>query len=81
MLSELNRSHETVLLRLMGRDRVLRDALADVQKLPEHAWERVFVARVILRLGRDLARMLGEDALWEMLMRSWRGSRKRRRRK
>jgi hypothetical protein len=40
VLSELPRERETLMLRLMGAKRVLREALEDLQILPDEAWER-----------------------------------------
>lgn len=61
VLAELPRTRATLLLRLMGRDRVLREALADFHALPADAWERGFVPRLLLQVRDDLHRM-GADA-------------------
>ncbi|WP_437733294.1 hypothetical protein [Sorangium sp. So ce1335] len=53
VLAELPRTRATLLLRLLGSGRVLRDALADLAALPDDAWEKS-VARPLLvhfRLG------------------------------
>jgi hypothetical protein len=39
VLSELPRTRETLLLRLLGKGRIFHDALADLARLPEDAWE------------------------------------------
>jgi hypothetical protein len=53
---------DTLLLRLMGRRAVLREALRELERLPDDdAWERPFVAKVLLRLRDDLATMTGND--------------------
>jgi hypothetical protein len=40
ILGELPRTRETILLRLMARDRVLREAIVDLCALPDEAWEK-----------------------------------------
>lgn len=40
VLTELPRTRDTLLVRLFGRGRVLRDALQDLVALPEGTWER-----------------------------------------
>ncbi|WP_437485440.1 hypothetical protein WME75_00875 [Sorangium sp. So ce1014] len=54
VLAELPRTRATLLLRLLGSGRLLRDALADLAALPDDAWEKS-VAKPLLvhfRLGR-----------------------------
>ncbi|MEZ4389481.1 MAG: hypothetical protein R3A48_00185 [Polyangiales bacterium] len=68
VLRELPRARDTLLLRLMGRDLVLHDALEDLRGLPEDAWEHTFVPRLLLLLRDDLARMTGTDPADEELM-------------
>jgi hypothetical protein len=48
VLSELPRTRETLLLRLLGKGPTLRDALADLAKLPEDAWERSIVTPLLV---------------------------------
>jgi hypothetical protein len=60
--SELARSRSTLLLRLMGRGAVLRDAIEESARLGDDAWERPFVTRVLLRMRSELRRMTGDDA-------------------
>lgn len=62
VLTELPRTRSTLMLRLMGRGAVLRDALADVDALPQRAWERQGVLRLLLQLKRELARMTETEA-------------------
>jgi exonuclease VII small subunit len=57
VISELPRTRETFLLRMMGAGRTLRDALADFRALPVGAPERVVVAPLLVQLQRDLPRM------------------------
>ncbi|MGK4008049.1 hypothetical protein WMF31_35860 [Sorangium sp. So ce1036] len=40
VLAELPRTHATLLLRLLGSGRLLREALADLAALPDEAWEK-----------------------------------------
>jgi hypothetical protein len=55
VLSELPRTRETLLLRLLGSARLLREALADLAALPKDAWERSITAPLLVhfRLGND----------------------------
>lgn len=64
-MSELAKKRETLLLRLMGRDQVLSEALREAQALPVDAWEREFVWRALLRVRDDLARMTGAESTRE----------------
>jgi hypothetical protein len=48
VLSELPRVRETLLLRLLGRSRVLQEALADLAALPKDAWERSITAPLLV---------------------------------
>ncbi|XXT21134.1 hypothetical protein WME94_06130 [Sorangium sp. So ce429] len=53
VLAELPRTRATLLLRLLGSGRILREALADLAALPDDAWEKS-IARPLLvhfRLG------------------------------
>ncbi|KYF61419.1 hypothetical protein BE11_03825 [Sorangium cellulosum] len=55
VLAELPRTRATLLLRLLGSGRVLREALVDLAALPDDAWEKG-IARPLLvhfRLGAD----------------------------
>ena len=53
VLAELPRTRETLLLRLLGAERVLGEALADLAALPDGAWEKTIVTPLLLhfRLG------------------------------
>jgi hypothetical protein len=66
--SELEQTRETLLLRLMGRKATLLRAIRDALELPREAWERGFVDRLLLRVDRDLARMVGVSHIPEELM-------------
>ncbi len=54
VLTELPRSRETLLIRLMGRGAVLREAQRDLLALPEDRWERAAALRVFARLRFEL---------------------------
>ncbi|AUX47749.1 uncharacterized protein SOCE26_092730 [Sorangium cellulosum] len=53
VLAELPRTRGTLLLRLLGSGRLLRDALADLAELPDDAWERSIAQPLLVhfRLG------------------------------
>jgi hypothetical protein len=57
VLAEVPRTRETLLLRLLGSGRVLREALADLAGLPEDAWEKSVATPILLhfRIGIDQA--------------------------
>ena len=69
VVSELATERDTLVLRLMGRDAVLRRAVEDALALPREAWERAFVDRLLLRVGRDLRKMVGGAGVPEEFMR------------
>ncbi len=54
VLTELPRSRETLLVRLMGREAVLRDARRDLLALPPDSWERTAAIPVFARLRFEL---------------------------
>lgn len=55
VISELPRTKETLLLRLLGRGRLFRQALADLAALPQDAWERSVATPLLVhfKLARD----------------------------
>lgn len=55
VLAELPRTRETLLLRLLGSGRLLREALADLALLPDDAWERSIATPLLVhfRLGSE----------------------------
>jgi hypothetical protein len=63
VLSELPRTQETLLLRLLGSGRVLREALADLAAMPEDAWERSVATPLLVhfQLGLDEQATSEED--------------------
>jgi hypothetical protein len=66
--SELEATRDTLVLRLMGREGVLLRAIDDAFRLPDDAWERRFVDRLLLRVHRDLPRMVGGSNIPEEFM-------------
>src|SRR5262249_26107353 len=48
VLAELPRTRDTLLLRLLGAGRLLREALADLAALPADAWERSVMKPLLL---------------------------------
>jgi len=55
VLAELPRTRETLLLRLLGAGRLLREALADLMALPGDAWEKTLTTPLLVhfRLGNE----------------------------
>ncbi|WP_437998715.1 hypothetical protein WMF26_00685 [Sorangium sp. So ce185] len=55
VLAELPRTRATLMLRLLGSGRVLRDALADLAALPDDAWEKSIATPLLIhfRLGTE----------------------------
>jgi hypothetical protein len=58
VLSQLPRTAETLLLRLMGSGALLHDAVVEARALPPSAWERTIIDDVLLQMRRDLDRMM-----------------------
>ncbi|WP_437635850.1 hypothetical protein [Sorangium sp. So ce854] len=54
VISELPRTRETLLLRLLGAGAVLRDAIRELTALPEDAWERSIALPWLVRLRFEL---------------------------
>jgi uncharacterized protein DUF4351 len=48
VLAELPRTRETLLLRLLGRGRLLREALANLAALPDDAWEKTIATPLLV---------------------------------
>jgi hypothetical protein len=65
VLAELPRTRETLLLRLLGSDRLLKEALADLWALPPGAWEESIVTPLLVefRLGQGEQATNQEDAV------------------
>lgn len=82
VLRDLPRSHETLLLRLMGAGGVLRDAIADLIELPPGAWEREVAMAELIALRFEIPQaspthdereyMMSADELLEHLKQEYR---------
>jgi hypothetical protein len=51
VLAELPKTRDTLLLRMLGSGRLLREALADLSTLPADAWERSVATPLLLHFG------------------------------
>ena len=54
VLNELAQTRSTLLLRLLGRGRVRREALREVRVLPEDAWEKQLAHPWLVRVGFEM---------------------------
>jgi hypothetical protein len=72
-LAELPRARDTLLLRLLGAGRVLREALADLAALPKGAWERGVTTPLLLHFGliQDGLPAAGEEEDVSEEIRAW----------
>lgn len=63
VLAELPRTRDTLLVRLLGAGRLLREALADLAALPDGAWEKSIATPLLVhfRLGIDEVEANEED--------------------
>jgi hypothetical protein len=73
VLAELPRTRETVLLRLLGAGRLLREALADVAALADDAWERSIATPLLVhfRLSIDEEPATNEEDDVSAEIRAW----------
>jgi len=55
VVAELPRTSETLLLRLLGAGRVLREALDDLEALPGDAWEKSIAEPLLLHFQLEAA--------------------------
>jgi hypothetical protein len=65
VLSELPRTRETLLLRLLGAGRNLRAAIADLLALPEGTWERTIAQPWLIRCRIEVAAETSERSVEE----------------
>jgi hypothetical protein len=70
VLSELPRTRETLLLRLLGKDRIFHDALADLARLPETAWEHSIVMPLLVHF-QLIENVTIEEAAVSAEIRAW----------
>lgn len=68
VLRELPRTRETLLLRLMGAGGALREALAELGRLPDDAWERQVAMPPLLALRIEIPQDSAEPEEQEYLM-------------
>lgn len=68
VLSELPRTRSTLILRLMGARRVLREALQDLMALPEDTWERSIALPLLVHFGYEIPGQLPEDVEDDVIM-------------
>ena len=68
VLRELPRTRETLLLRLMGAGEVLREAAAELGRLPEDAWEREVAMPPLLALRIEIPQDSADAEEREYLM-------------
>jgi hypothetical protein len=61
VLSELPRTRSTLILRLMGVRRVLREALQDLMALREDAWERSIALPLLVHFSYEIPGQIPDD--------------------
>jgi hypothetical protein len=73
VISELPRTRETLILRLLGRGRLFRQALADLAELPSDAWERSVAMPLLVhfQFARDEHPTNEEDDVSSAEIRAW----------
>jgi hypothetical protein len=74
VLGELPATRDTILLRLLGRGRVRRDALRELRNLPDGAWEKPLAQEWIMRLGLEApsnAAVVPEEREFFMDVHAW----------
>jgi hypothetical protein len=75
VVTELPRTRDTVLLRLLGPTRIRMEAIKDLMALPEGAWERAVVLpwlqRLRLEVPEDPAERTDEERDFIMETREW----------
>jgi hypothetical protein len=68
VLRELPRDRDTLLLRLMGAGALLREALAELARLPEDAWERPVAMPALLAVRVQIPQDSSDESEREYLM-------------
>jgi hypothetical protein len=71
VLSELQRTRETLLLRLMGRDRVFVEALEDLKKLPPDAQEGCVVSPLLVHFHFEVQDPAPDEQPMSAEIRAW----------
>jgi hypothetical protein len=54
VIRELSKTRDTILLRLLGRGRVRRDALREFRALPKDAWEKQVASNWLVKVGLEV---------------------------
>jgi hypothetical protein len=67
VVRDLPRTRDTLMLRLMGAGPVLRAAIAELQRLPDEAWERHVAMPLLLATRFNLLQDGSEEALEYMM--------------
>ena len=67
VVRDLPRTRDTLMLRLMGAGPVLREAIAELQRLPDEAWERQVAMPLLLATRFNLPQDGAEEALEYMM--------------
>ena len=67
VVRDLPRTRDTLMLRLMGAGPVLREAIAELQRLPDEAWERHVAMPLLLATRFNLPQDGAEEALEYMM--------------
>ena len=68
VLRELPRERDTLLLRLMGAGAVLKEAVAELARLPEDAWEREVAMPALLAARVEIPQDSSDESEREFLM-------------
>jgi hypothetical protein len=68
VLKELPRDRDTLLLRLMGAGALLKEALAELARLPEQAWERQVAIPALLAVRVQIPQDSSDEGEREYLM-------------
>jgi Domain of unknown function (DUF4351) len=71
VLAELPRTRETLLLRMLGAKRVLREALTDLAALPDDSLEKTIVTPLLVHFGLANQRTTNEEEDVSAGIRAW----------
>ncbi|WP_437570791.1 hypothetical protein [Sorangium sp. So ce542] len=71
VLAELPRTRATLMLRLLGSGRVLREALADLAALPDDAWEKSIATPLLIHFRLGTKEPIDEEDEVSAEIRAW----------
>ena len=71
VLAELPRTRETLLLRMLGTERLLREALADLAALPDDAWEKTIATPLLVHFQLANKHATNEDNDMSAEIQAW----------